>query len=200
MTTPPLTAVPPERSPDVPERFSSRKEAWEWVTAQGGTVSRGKFYDDGKKGLYRVHADKTVSRGSVAEYLLRLNGAAPTADFSLIDYTQEKQRLEVRKLDLEVAKLEIATRAADREWTRTDDHWAHLAASLSLAKGNLEHFARLSASELVAVAGGDYHQAPQLADALMERVVNRAFNELALQRIDSGVFDDEPIINEEGGE
>jgi hypothetical protein len=196
-----LTGVyfPDEAPAEAAERFKTRKEAWEWLSAQGGTVSRGKFYEDGKKGLYRVHADKTVSRGSVAEYLLRLNGAAPTADFSLVDYTQEKQRLEVRKLDLEVAKLEISTRASDLEWTRTDDHWAHLAASLSLAKGNLEHFARLAASELVAVAGGDYHQAPQLADALMERVVNRAFNELALQRIDSGVFADEEIINEEGG-
>jgi hypothetical protein len=198
-----LTGVyfPDEAPEEAAERFKSRKEAWEWLTAQGGTVSRGKFYDDGKKGLYRVHADKSVSRGSVAEYLLRLNGQAPVADLALVDYSQEKQRLEVRKLDLEVSKLEIATRASDREWVRTEDHWAHLAASLALVKGNLEHFARLAAVEIVLSAGGDYNQGPQAAESIMELVVNRAFNELTLRPIDHGVFADEeeqPITELEG--
>lgn len=173
------------------ERFRTRQEALDWLRSQGATISTGKFYQDGKGGKYRLYPDKSVSRSSVAEYLLKMRGAAPGPALELIDYSQKKQQLETEKLQLEVEKLRIATRASDREWMRTDDHWAHLAASLALAKGNLEHFARAAASEIIAGIGSDYHLAPQLADLVVELVINRAYNELAVQRIEHGRFAEE---------
>ena len=188
---PDMNAQPAESIAEQPERFASRKTAWEWVVANGGTVSRGKFYADADKGLYRVYPDKTVSRTSVLEYLLKIKGQQPAPNLDLVDYSQERQRLELEKLRIEVKKLHIANRAADRNWVHVDDHWAHLSASLSLCKGNLEHFARMHSQEIVAEAGGDYHLAPQVADRLMDLVINRAFNELSLQKLEHGRLRDE---------
>ena len=38
-------------------------------------------------------------------------------------------------------------------------------------------------------AGGDYHQGPLVADKVIEMVINKAFNELAGMRIESGEFE-----------
>jgi hypothetical protein len=180
-----------------PTPFRTREAARRWIVNQGVTCSKDKFYKACERGQIRVAPDKTVSRSSVLEYLITLKDGAPRADLDLVDYSQQRQRLEVEKLQLEVDKLSIATRAADREWMRTEDHWAHLAAVLALCKGNLEHYTRMAASEIVLEAGGDYHAAPQVADRIVEAVINRSFNELAVQRIDAGRFEE---IEEEQGE
>ncbi len=174
-------------------RFKTRASAWNWVEEQirgrGVSLSKRKFYDDGSAGKYLTFPDKTVSRASVAEYLLALMGEAPVIDLDLIDRRQEKDRLELKKLELEVSRLEIKTRAEDREWMLVDDHWAQLMAGYNVLRGNLEHFARMAASEIVIEAGGDYHQGPLVADKVVELIINRAFNELAGARIAAGHFE-----------
>lgn len=174
-------------------KFKNRAAAWRWVEEQikgrGVSLSQRKFYDDGPAGKYLTYPDKTVSRSSVAEYLLQLVVEAPVTDLDLVDRSQEKNRLELRKLELEVSRLEIKTRAEDREWMLTDDHWAQLMAGYNVLRGNLEHHARMAASEIVLEVGGDYHQGPLVADKVVELVINRAFNELAGVRVDSGKFE-----------
>lgn len=194
----PTDHTSPPVEPKQSDRFRTREAARKWLADQGFKCSKDKFYNDCKLGQVVVYPDKTVSRSSVMEYLIKQLGKAPVAHLDLIDHNQDLQRLQVKKLDLEVQKLEIATRAADREWMRTEDHWAHLAAVLALCKGNLEHYARMAASEIVLEAGGDYHLAPQVADRIVEAVINRSFNELAVQRIDAGRF--EEIEEEQQGE
>lgn len=183
------------------ERFKNRSAAWRWVEEQlkgkGAALSQRKFYDDGTAGKYLVYPDKSVSRASVAEYLLQVLGDAPVVDLDLVDRKQEKDRLELRKLELEVDRLAIKSRSEDREWMRTDDHWAQLMAGYNLLRGALEHFARVSATEIVLEAGGDYHQGPLVADKVIEMVINKAFNELAGMRIDSGEFGSEEESGDE---
>jgi len=175
------------------KKFKNRATAWRWVEEQingrGVSLSQRKFYDDGPAGKYLTYPDKTVSRVSVAEYLLQLMGEAPVTDLDLVDHAQKKNQLELKKLELEVSRLEIKTRTEDREWMLVDDHWAQLMAGYNILRGNLEHFARMAASEIVLEAGGDYHQGPLVADKVVELIINRAFNELAGSRIDSGEFE-----------
>ncbi len=182
----PDEAGPPATS----ERFKNRAEAWRWCIAQGITISERKFRNDATAGAYIVFPDKTVSRASVAEYLVRVMGTAPVADLVLIDHKQEREKLELRKLQYEVDRLEIRTRAEDAAWMLVDDHWAQLLAGYNHLRGNLEHFARISAAEIVLEIGGDYHMGPIVADKIVELVINNAFNELARMRIDSGVFEE----------
>jgi hypothetical protein len=174
------------------ELFKNRAKAWRWVeeklSGKGAALSQRKFYDDGAAGKYLVYPDKTVSKTSVAEYLLAVVGEAPVVDFDLVDRKQERERLEVRKMQLEVERLEIKARAEDREWMRTEDYWAQLMAGYNTLRGNLEHFARIGSTEIVLEAGGDYHQGPLVADRVIELVIGRAFNELAKSRISAGEF------------
>lgn len=157
--------------------------------AQGITISERKFRNDAKMGAYIVYPDKTVSRASVAEYMVRVMSAAPTPDLALIDHKQERERLELRKLELEVERLEFRTRSEDNEWIRTEDHWAQLLAGYNMLRGNLEHFTRIAAAEIILEAGGNYHQGPLVADIILERVINRAYSELSGMRIDAGEFE-----------
>lgn len=182
--------------PPTNDRFKNRAEAWRWCLAQGITISERKFRNDAKLGAYIVFPDKTVSRASVAEYMVRIMGTAPTPDLALIDHKQERERLELRKLELEVERLEIRTRSEDSEWIRTEDHWAQLLAGYNMLRGNLEHFTRIAATEIVLEAGGDYHQGPLVADKILELVINRAYGELSGMRIDAGEFEQ----TEEGGD
>ncbi|ADW16395.1 hypothetical protein Despr_0207 [Desulfobulbus propionicus DSM 2032] len=175
------------------ERFKNRSAAWRWVGEQlrgrGVALSQRKFYDDGVAGKYLVFPDKSVSRASVAEYLLKAMGEAPVVDLDLVDRKQEKDRLELRKLELEVDRLAIKARAEDRGWMRIEDHWAQLLAGYNMLRGNLEHFTRIAATEIVLEAGGDYHQGPLVADKILELVINRAYGELSGMRIDAGEFE-----------
>lgn len=182
----------PEESgpPSTSERFRNRAEAWRWCLAQGITISERKFRNDAKMGAYIVYPDKTVSRASVAEYMVRTMGAAPTPDLVLIDRKQERERLELRKLQYEVDRLGIKARAEDEQWMLVDDHWAQLLAGYNQLRGNLEHFARLNATEIVLEMGGDYHMGPLVAEKVVELVINSAFNELARMQINSGVFEE----------
>lgn len=182
----------PEDTEPIPpsDRFKNRAEAWRWCLAQGITISERKFRNDAKMGAYIVYPDKTVSRASVAEYMVRIMGAAPTPDLVLIDHKQERERLELRKLQYEVDRLGIKTRAEDEQWMRVDDHWAQLLAGYNQLRGNLEHFARLNATEIVLEMGGDYHMGPLVAEKVVELVINKAFNELARMQIHSGVFEE----------
>ncbi|MCL2791452.1 MAG: hypothetical protein FWD79_12595 [Desulfobulbus sp.] len=170
------------------ERFKTRQEAWEWIIAQGGKVSQGKFYQDAKAGLYRVYPDKTVSRVSVAEYLLRLKGASPAPDLELIDYTQEIRREQLRKLRMENERLERAGRFEDREWMRQEDHCAALAAILATLRDNLYHHSQRSSVRLVHAVGGDVNAAAQLEDRIRELVIGPAYNDLTGQKITEAVF------------
>nr|WP_321465149.1 hypothetical protein [uncultured Desulfobulbus sp.] len=182
---------PEDAAPSLPnERFKNRAEAWRWCLAQGITISERKFRNDAKVGAYIVYPDKTVSRASVAEYMVRIMGSVPTPDLALIDHKQERERLELRKLQYEVDRLEIKARAEDAEWMLADDHWAQLLAGYNQLRGNLEHFARLNATEIVLEMGGDYHMGPLVAEKVVELVINKAFNELAKMQINSGVFEE----------
>lgn len=176
--------------PSTNERFKNRSEAWRWCLAQGITISERKFRNDAKMGAYIVFPDKTVSRASVAEYVVRIMGAAPTPDLALIDHKQERERLELRKLQYEVDRLEIKARSEDEKWMLVTDHWAQLLAGYNQLRGNLEHFARLNGTEIVLEMGGDYHMGPLVAEKVVELVINSAFNELAKMRIGSGVFEE----------
>lgn len=172
------------------ERFASRKLAMEWIRQKGGKVSQGKFYQDCAEGKVLVYPDKSVSRASTAEYLLRLQRPiAPVLDS--MDRTQQKERLELERLQLEVEKLRRIARADDRRWMRMEDHCAQVAVILTMLRDNLQHYGQQSATELAHICRGDVNLAPLLVDGMAELVLGRAYNELAGQLIEHGMFTEE---------
>jgi len=98
------------------ERFASRKQALDWITAQGYKVSRGKFYGDCAAGFPAVHRDKTVSRFQVLQYAQQLDverrASDPVEAF-------DTARNEARKIKADADKAEMQADAMRREMDRT---------------------------------------------------------------------------------
>lgn len=167
------------------ERFSSRREAHAWVVSQGVSVSSSKFYEDCAAGLIQVSPDKTVSKWQVSQYLIRLlQESAPTASNAVRQ--EEIDEYKLRKLKAEVKEIELRYREADREWMRTDDAWAAVAALLASFCDNLQYQFHQAQGVLVHLTGGDIsRQAEGYEECLA--VIGRARNDLAGATIE-GIF------------
>ena len=62
-----IQSIPAEAGINL-ERFVNRKQALDWLKAQGYKVSQGKFYQDCAAGFPAVRKDGTVSRYQVMQY------------------------------------------------------------------------------------------------------------------------------------
>ena len=174
--------------PHASERFSSRKMALDWLGQQGMKISRGKFYEDCKAGLVLVYPDKSVSKASVAQYLINSQRGTPLFDAAAADMSVQEQLLRMRKLELEVAKLERQDRVDDAKWVLREDSWAQLVGVLHMLRQNIEYYLHQSAAKLVLAVEGQADLAPQLVDLIPLEVVNPAFNDLGGQTLERACF------------
>lgn len=179
------------------ERFKSRKEALLWLAEQGAQVSQGKFYQDCKAGKVLVFPDKTVSRASVAQYLLAMRRSNPVFDPAAADLSIREQELKVRKLELEVARLEKAGREEDTRWMLREDCWALLVGVLHTLRQNLDYYCNQAAAPMLLACEGRTSLAPQMSDLIMTQVVNPAYNDLAGQTLEHACFHGESKENRE---
>lgn len=180
---------------DKADRFSSRREALAWILGQGCKVSKTKFYDDCAAGLIVVGPDKSVSKWQVSQYLLKLmQESVPQA--SALDYQEKREKLELRRLQLDVDEREIKTRKADGEWMRTEDAWSAVAAMLAALKDNLQYQFYQGQTLLVHLAAGDPVREPEVYEECLA-IVGRAYNDLAGSAI-TGFFATEDQEHGEG--
>lgn len=159
------------------ERFANRKQALNWLQAQGYKVSQGKFYQDCAAGFPALHRDGSVSRYQVMQYGQQLDverrGSTDTTD-----YSAESDRLRTEKLRHEVAKLEIEARKEDANWLRREDAWAAIAALVGTLLDSLRHHLHSGQGRLIHLAAGDPARGPELYEGC-EELVAKAFNEVA---------------------
>lgn len=182
------------------ERFKNRWAAFEFLRQEGVTVSRGKFYQDCGAGHILVFKDKTVSRASVLEYARKLEAALPIPNATTTSLAGVKAELEVEKLRLEVAKLDRAGRAQDREWMRAEDGWMAIAALLGTLRDEFSFRAWRLAPELVQLVR-DYGDGPDLDarvfELIEEKLTGAAFNDLPAE-IPEGTYFVESIGADDG--
>ena len=123
-------------------------------------------------------------------YIRYLRGLATgqVKDGPRVDLAEEKQRLEVAKLQYQVDELERAARKDDRQWVHHDDHCAAMSAIIGSLKEDLQHYSTISAGEIVAMCGGSITVTPMVGDRIFDLVVTPAFNDLAGKRIENAFF------------
>lgn len=182
------TQTPEDGELELGERFKSRKVALEWLRNQGAAVSQGKFYQDCNAGKIIVFPDKTVSRASVLQYLINIMRDNPVFDHGGAELLLKEQQLKVKKLELEVERLERNSRADDRRWMLREDAWAMLAGVLGMLRQNFDYHVNQRAGELALAVEGREEHAPQLVDMLLLHVVNPAFNDLSGQTLQDACF------------
>ena len=179
-----------------PERFRNRKCAWNWLVAEGVPVSRGKFYNDCAAGDILLHRDKSVSKASVEAYGRRIESSLPIPSPATASLAGVKAELEVEKLRLEVARLERAGRAGDREWLRTEDGWVAIAGCLGTLLDNLRHQSDQAAPaliELITTCADDANLPARVAEMVEQLVIAPAMNDLGptIEGVFEGVEDED---------
>ncbi len=164
--------------------FRTRKEAHEWLQANGFNVSQGKFYGDIKKnGFPVVNADKTVSKYQVSEYGRSLK-AEKAPDLSALERSENLHRKEAAEAEMAEIKAQRMRREQDKQWLHRDDAWSVVATLVVSIRDALRRAAHDGKEELAEAAGGELLRAPGLYEKIDELVINRAFNEVVGVRLD----------------
>ena len=170
------------------ERFKNRKAALLWLQ-QRGQISTGKFYQDCADGLITTHADKTVSRFEVMQYAEKVFGftrqTAPA-----FDQAEKKSNLEIRSLELDVEKKELANRREDERWLIKEEAWAQMAAIIGTLRDSLRHHFHIGQGQLILLAAGDASRGPEVYEGC-EEIIARAMNELVHSGRIEAVFEKE---------
>lgn len=163
------------------ERFVNRKQALNWLNAQGYKISQGKFYQDCAAGFPELHRDGTVSRYQVMQYGQQLDVSARS---TVPDASRENEaRKAAAEADMAEMKAERMRRDEDVLWLHADQAWASVAALVGTLRDCLRHHFHTAQNELVHVAGGDMGRNHEVFE-FCDDIVNKAFNEVAGASID----------------
>ena len=163
------------------ERFANRKQALNWLNAQGYKISQGKFYQDCAAGFPPMHTDGSLSRFQVMHYGQQLDLATRSAATQQDGDTS--RRKEAAEAEIAEMKAERMRREEDKEWLHADQAWSVVAALVGSLRETLRHHLHSEAAALVHVAGGGQDRVHEVFEFL-EEVVGKAFNEVAGKGVD----------------
>lgn len=169
------------------ERFKNRAQAHAWLVENGYRVARGKFYHDCAEGVVLVAPDGSLSKFRVLEYGNKLRRPPIAPDLARVDLSQEKLRLEVRRLENDVKKQEISLRAEDEEWIERVDHERRVALLLVRLVELLDYHSQRVAPELCHLAGGHLDAAGQVIDGI-KAMLDEVYRDLGGAVIGEVVF------------
>ncbi len=153
-----------------PEEFATKKEAHQYLVAQGWQASQSNFYkhcSEGrltpKNGIYRREA---VDRYAES-FLRRKDTGKRVAD--------ELEAMQKRKLDLELEyqakrneKLDHELSVATGKYIPREDVERELAGRAVVIKTGLHHLAQTMAGEWIELVGGDQGKAGELIAAIQD--------------------------------
>ncbi|KJS02223.1 MAG: hypothetical protein VR65_06140 [Desulfobulbaceae bacterium BRH_c16a] len=162
------------------ERFVNRKQALNWLAAQGYKISQGKFYQDCAAGFPELHRDGSISRFQVMQYGQQLDVSARSV---APDASRENEARKAKAdADMAEMKAERMRRDEDAEWLHADQAWAAIAGILGTLRDCIRHHFHAGQNDLVQVAGGDMNRNSEVFE-FCDDIVNKAFNEVAGESI-----------------
>jgi len=163
------------------ERFVNRKQALNWLNAQGYKISQGKFCQDCKSGFPDIHRDGSVSKYQVMQYgqQLDISSRSIAPDQS----REDEARKAKAEADMAEMKAERMRREEDLLWLHADHAWAALAGVVGALRDCLRHHFHQGQNEIIHIAGGDSGRNHEVFE-LCDEIVNRAFNEVAGGAVD----------------
>ena len=164
------------------EFFTNRAEAHDWLVDNEFKVSRGKFYDDCKKGFPAINADKTISKYQVAVYGqgLKKDQAPDLSALQKSGYDHRKAKADAKIAEMKAMQME---REEDDLWLHADVAWSVIAALLGQIREAIRHQQHTACPEMVVAVGGAVARAPELFE-LLEGCVDKAFNEVAGEKLE----------------
>ena len=175
------------------ERFANRKQALNWLQAQGYKISQGKFYQDCAAGFPSQHRDGSVSRYQVMQYGQQLD--VESRGVASVSGGREEHDDRRAKAEADIKEMEATKRRReeDADWLHADAAWMAIAGLLGVLKDSLRHHFHAGQGELIHLAGGDQARGPEVYEGC-EELMGRAFNEVSRMEKIEGIF------AKEGGE
>lgn len=178
-----LRYFPEESKAPEGELFRNKKSAFDWILANHGPiVSVGKFYQDCGNGNPLTFSDKSVSKFSVLEYVLKLKSKNVPSSSSDSDYSRRREKADTEKAEADartaLVKANESERELDSKWMLCEDHHDQMAAFAGLAEDIFRHRVYLDHQILLTAAGGNHTKAAEFAHAL-QGFVDRGFNDIA---------------------
>jgi hypothetical protein len=163
------------------DRFINRKQALNWLNAQGYKISQGKFYQDCAAGFPEIHRDGSVSKYQVMQYGQQLDVSAR----SIAPDSSREDEARKLKAEAEIAEMKAnkMRREEDALWLYADQAWAQMAAIIGTLRDCIRHHFHTAQHEIIHVAGGDINRNHETFE-FCDEVVNRAFNDVAGASID----------------
>ena len=174
---------------EVSEKFKSRSEALKWLNDNGYKVSTGKFYQDCKAGKLVVSDDGSISRYQVLMYGLALKETV-AVDPEFLDKREYEHRKAKADAEMAEIKAERMRREADRQWLHADDAWAAVAWLVGRLRDAIRHQLHTGQRDVVFACGGDQERSAE-AFELLDSLVDKAFNEVAGEKIEIEFMEDE---------
>ncbi len=178
----------------IAEYFKNRKEAHNWLIAEGFKISIGKFYGDiEKKGFPVLNTDGTVSKYQVSVYGRSLEDKQ-ASDPSALDRSEFIYRKDKSDAEIAEMKAERMRREEDQNWLHAEDAWAVVAGMVGTLRDTIRRHLHSGQIEITLAAGGDAARAPEVFEHL-EGIVNKAFNEVAGRKISIKFLKDDDYEN-----
>jgi hypothetical protein len=175
-----------ESRTELADRFVNRKQALNWLQAQGYKVGQDKFYKDCKAGCPRVHRDKSVSKFEVLQYgqqldvALRTGGLGAGESVSLALVMEEEARDKARITKAMAIKAEKQNeeylKGLDKKWTLRDDALREIACLIGGIQNAFFLTVHKRTSEIILKSGGKQERFADVCEYLEEHLVKEAFN------------------------
>ena len=168
----------PVKTP-ISDPFHNRKQAHEWLKDHGHKVASATFYAACANGFPSVAADGSVPRADVIRYSKTLDKTSVLNS----DFAEQKEKLQLRSLELDVAKKEREARKDDELWLYRNEAYAQMAAFLGTLIENVEHQFQINMDEIIESVDGNLALREQ-GYMVCEEIIGRGCNEtLALGQI-----------------
>jgi len=158
------------------DRFKTRKEAFDWLQAQGYKISIGKLYQDCEAGVkITVHQDGTVSKWETLEYA-KSELTTGTGTGSTSGLASEQLRKVKAEADMKELQFETASRLADKKWMLHEDVLRETACLIGGIQNAFFLTVHKRTSELIRLCRGKQEMLPDVLEFLEEKIVKEAFN------------------------
>jgi hypothetical protein len=160
------------------EFFKNRKEAYQWLEAEGYPVGQSKFYQD-CPGVVPMNEDKTVSKFLVMQYglsLLRKTGGGEVS--TSVEAAEADLRRKIADAEIAERKARKMAKEEDELWLFADDAYAIIAGLVAAIRSAIRHQMYAQRRELVEIVKGNHDFADQLYQEI-EGLLDAGFNEVA---------------------
>lgn len=160
--------------------FSNRKEVLLYLNRQGYAVKKTKLYDDCKKGLLRLEADKSVLESSIKSYIRKAGLEKPTekAADDRTDLMTQRAEAELQKVQGQVREMEFKRGILEGEYVRKTDFELELASRAAVLDTGIRHMIHSNIAEWVDMVGGDSTRIPAILEKINDDLDNK-FDEFA---------------------